>query len=1590
MKDSPERIQFITEYISVYDSKIKLLNKGGLFDAAKLFELFAIEVGKLYFGQKFSNLNLENFTYPCVDLISEDGQIFIQVSTAKDIPAKINTTLKKIRDSDKDEIKAIKAIKFFVLNNESVAKVKDLKGKNQVGNVPFSKSDDLITTATIQQRATTDLDFQIALHELLQKEIRSVESLSRKLHDAIAASKDTIATNIDCRINNEYEIDRSALISTIASDNHKNISIQGGAGGGKSVLCKKLLEREERVLFARAESFGGDKQLEDIWGFSISEMLERLGDSPIVFFIDALEFIADVRTRLDLLTVLYGVVEKYSNAKIITSCRTSDKKAFLKIENNFSVKVYEVSDLSVAELMPIINKYDVIKKMADMNAYAELLKSPFYINLIVSKVSNIDNISDENQLRDYIWNNVICLNDNSIKKVINEIVLTRAKEFSLGACADAFDTKVIDELVSKEVLVKNSNLLRLKYDIFEDICFEQYFDNEFTKCKGKYDNFFKTIESLGRCVYRRYQIWISNKLLAKSNRERFLSELVFSDKMPHFWQKQTIIGLVKSRYCGEFFSEYGQKIVDKNLVEDFIKITNLYAFEVENTLLIVVLKPTGEGRGSLINLVADKKAYVDATLQTSIEKLCSDYSKTRVKDEQTSKNACAILQHYLKILIDNTEKLRWIADEVKLPLEVIYRFAEYSKEWISQFWLQVEEWYKLDKDGNKRLAEEIIEYSIKCDHIELSRQFPKELCSLAEMYWTFIRPKNPNYDRFGGYERDRHDLSYKYGLSKKAESYSYGHTRNNAINSNFFTNLFEYNFWIGLRWTIKFFNGSVEKLNKKLESEGGLSTYEIYFNEADIKKEYLGYPNMWLATTQENNMPLVLSDLLFCLKSAVRNIMENKLIEDECKNTFAEAVKALIFEKANNIALLTIISDLGMEYPRILPGYALDIVSNIYLVLNDLSRLSLTIKNPLLETLERQMLLAVGLPNSLPDRYNRKSSKQVDLVSYMINSQIGGDETISGKCYKILDYLYSEIPNDEENATEYLQIQKMDLRNSEISRLGENALVISPKVTGEAKKVVQKNEKKLKPMNTVLEAFSGFADKVKDDSVSLNDCLEMIEVIQAGISRSQALNSFDDILVGIMARALSDNLLASEKRAEFIEYWLSGIERLFSNGSFIFKHEIIGVLFSQLELDIKTELKNRIKKTILDLVLYVGQNGIVMEIARLTKRYLSGNAHLAEIVFNTVIKLAEDEMNHQKYNADYISKYRDSDFEFTPNVQPKLRGVDIWIEEAKAKSKSKKYESKENEIINQYLFEENTLDIGKFDMTNHYITVICYAVNSGLPLSNPKMSSVAKKLINAMINVWSTHKDRYNAHKILDVYALSEVRNLFEGELRRDEASANAALDILFSDIDFSKFTSDTVEFYINVFGTFLSEYFDSHSDKVRRLNCEKVLALLESRVNSVPEEKVRRELYKSLILSVTTYGGSGDWSKCQSGYSYQDKLFLNSMFSKYGVYHVKKFIYTVYKLHYNKLLPEILLSVRDVFKIALEDKKGNKAFSEAIKDKETKIIILMIITSAFMDFSTQIKADADLTAAFEEILEILAEVNFEEAAVILDEFRVH
>lgn len=1590
MLNSNERMGFIIEYMSSYDEKIKMANKNGLFDAAKMFELFAIEVCNVWFGQKFSNLNDETATYPYVDLISENRELLVQVSTVQDVPTKIKTTLEKIRDSKDKKCSDLKNIVFFVLSNNSIDKVREYSGDNQIGSISFTIKDNLITTNDIITKAQNDLNFQKKLYKVLKDEYENFNINIRKFKGALELSNSGLK-NIEGLINGEYEIDRNEFLEKITKDNERYISIQGGAGSGKSVLCKKYVENEKLVLYARAERFLEESHIDDIWGCCIQDVLECINGKKLIFFIDALEFIADcAETKFELLQYLYDMAAEYQNVYIVTSCRTSDKNAFIKLETNFSIKIYEVGDITEDELALLMKQYPIIHKMYKTNSYVDLLKSPFYINLIVSNSMDIDNIGDENSLREYIWKNIICLEEksrmygilsNKVIETVEKIVFERARKFMLGIHKDDIDRDIMHALLSEGVIAQQGDYIRLKYDIFEDICFEHYFDKAFDLCKGKYKTFYDEIENLGRCVYRRYQIWISNKMFIQVNRDKFLYSLTFSDEIPQSWKRQTEIGIVKSRFCDNYFEEQGSEILEQGMLFDFVKNINLFAFEGE--LLHIrqespqmKLSPIGNGRPCIIRLLKNEEIYKKNIIgRDDIVKLCLDYAKQEDKVAVIASDACAMMEYYVEYSLQESEQENYykIIDEISSCLEALYRMADNSEEWLKKFFNTLINNYINGNRKSMRKSEDIMEWTLKNAYPALVAGLASELCSIADILW--LRGK-VDAEKFDFYRADRLSKGFEYGLSEKAEHYNYLYRT--VYENAFLWNLFRLNFKVGFHWAIQFINRVI--LEYATNNPEYVIKIKVKISESNAIKEYWGNGNMWLAGIRDHNVPTLIGDVIFCIKEAIISSLEICKKDHEFTVAFANYVKETIYSKSNNIVLLTIIESIGMHFENELPGYALDLATSIELVHWDTTRYMLYKKNPTKELLERQILKTMGIPE-LKDRYELDKKCDLSIQEYVSHTQIYFDSMVQDKCYGILDYLYSIIKNDAENAQDYLQIQKMDMHGAKATKITDNIIMLEPQISGEAEKIVLRQEEFNKPKQRLNAAIKKCNDNMVSGQIDLPSTLDAIKVILELMKDTDMAFQYENLLILLIASAINHQELENEKREKFCTIWINGIEKLFSNGNFLADIALMPVLLNQLENDVAIGIKNKIKKIVLDCLMYKGQHGVIDEMAKYVKRYLANHETLAQAVFNTIIKLSEDQMEHQKYNANYLKvSKKDKEFIFNPNMQPKLSGIDRYIKDDDGNC----YTSREEEIIDRYLLQEESLEIDVFDMSNYDISTICYVANCGLNFTNESFRMVIHEILLCVIDIWKYTKRNYNAHEIFDVYQEHEIIELFQWKMIQTQDDAKMAIDILFEEIDFTKFTTDTIEFYQDIFGNFLCEFFDSYVDSKRRNICKKKILYIEKKVNDIDEEYVRIQLYKSLMLSVTRYC-TGDWSKIKTNYSYVDKQFLNKQFTKYGKYHIKELLRTIYQMHMDELLPEILISIRNSFQNA---KSEVNKFKKSIREQEA--IVQLIILKSFITYSDKIKQDQELIEAYEDILEILINLNYEQAAVILDEFRIH
>lgn len=1435
---------------------------------------------------------------------------------------------------------------------------------------------------TLHNTLSSDVSMIMDKLKVIEEQPRK-ENIKKFLR-AIETSKEIELENIEELINGEYEIDRSEIIETIQKEREKLISIQGNAGSGKSVVCKKILKEKEYVLVTRAENLTYGKKINELWDCDIEDAILWLENKPLYIFIDAIEFIADCGDNaFQALQEIYRLADKYNNVYIMTSCRTTDSSAFMKINTKYKIKTYEIPDLAKDEIDKVAKSYPIILSLQRNKKYSDLLCVPFYLNLIVSGGFVEENINDENNFRNLIWERIICLKNkckkygvlqSDVRKTVERIVFERASRFVVGVDNDIVDSDILEALKSEGIIVESRNKIRLKYDIFEDICFERYIDKAFDVCHGTYNTFFNEIEKIGRCIYRRYQIWISNKLFVQEAREKFIYTLLTDNSIEANWKKQTEIGIVKSKYCGMFFSEF-QDLLDETVIGDLLDITNLYAFEAKinhSPALIMNVTPIGAARENLINMIYDERISLDNN-RDSIIKLCDDYANCSYKIEDTEEKACKIIIGYLEELIEKSkeEKSYYQHDEEIVQLFLIVaKMAKASKSWLKEFLENMIAEYCSGASRRDSVAEEILEAVLKKCDFSFSMELPELACRTAETLWR--QRVSKKYFAYDGYDNNVR----AYGLSDKADHF--GNNENGVYNNAFLWYVMRCNFIKGLEWAIAFVNNAVQAFAENKPDE--IKKINIYFPKENNKKVYLGNGWLWMADIMEHNLPVVLTDIVFVIKKTVINTMKNSSDSKYIKN-LAEYIKKTIYEKSNNILLLSIIEAIGMNFQKEMPGYALELASSMELIYFDIHRSGEFISNPTKELLEKQIMLSMGVPE-ITRRYEKDENCACNLQQYFSSSYLYGDDEIKNRCHAILDYLYA-IYDEKTYPNENLQIQKMDFRNAAVAKVDEKTIMLEPQIKGEAKKIVKNNEEANEPIVHLNEILNHLISDINENKADAEQIVSVIDALCEKMKDDYRIEmQFEKILVTLIASALITPDITDEQRNKLVDEWIKRVKKIFLNQSYVAEVNMVIALWEQLNKDINNELKQQILLMILESIINDENSGLVSQMAELAKFFLAKNKNYACRIFYTIVMLAEDEMNHQKYNAAFLKENgNDAEYEFIPNMVPKLRGVERWIRDNNGNG----YQNKRTQIIEDYLYDGKNKELSGFDISNHDIDLLCNIACCGLDTEDEEFVIVIKSIVQCMIQIWHKSCKEMRAHEIIDTFQEHKVSSYFQRELNMIGRNPEAVYNILFKETDFSLFTRDTVDFYEDTLSGFLPAYVDGFREKGKRADIEKKLHTLEIYVNNIPEGYVRNTLEKRLFLCKGRYD-RWDVNKVKTEYSYRDKCFLNTQIEKYGPNHLRDVLYTLYLLNISELLPEILISISSCFTKAIRNNK--EQFAKDIKDSQ--VIVDMIILKSFIFYSDEIKKDEKLINAYENILLALTEIRDEKAAVLLDEFRIH
>ena len=121
----------------------------------------------------------------------------------------------------------------------------------------------------------------------------------------------------------------------------------------------------------------------------------------------------------------------------------------------YRIKTYEIPDLTKDEIDKVAKNYPIILSLQQNKKYSDLLCVPFYLNLIVSGGFVEENINDENNFRNLIWERIICLKDkcrkygvsqSDVRKNVERIVFERSRSFVVGVDSDIVDSDILESI----------------------------------------------------------------------------------------------------------------------------------------------------------------------------------------------------------------------------------------------------------------------------------------------------------------------------------------------------------------------------------------------------------------------------------------------------------------------------------------------------------------------------------------------------------------------------------------------------------------------------------------------------------------------------------------------------------------------------------------------------------------------------------------------------------------------------------------------------------------------------------------------------------------------------------------------------------------------------------------------------------------------------------------------------------------------------------------------------------------------------------------------------------------------------------------
>jgi hypothetical protein len=584
-----------------------------------------------------------------------------------------------------------------------------------------------------------------------------------------------IRTNILYR-NEKIELDRNEIIEHIKKEfEEKQIFIISGAGGvGKTSIIKNLyIHKEGNYPFYvfKAREF---KTNDFLFNHSVQDFIDvHKQHTRKIIIIDSAEALLDFES--DFFREFISALIQ-NNWKIIFTTRYSYlddlNYHFTQILNIIPFRI-DIKNLSSEYLDTLSSRYKFI--LPQDEKLLDLIKNPFYLNEYLANYSNEEiNYQD---FKNKLWNQHISTPD--IEKCFFEFVFKRANEGQFYVDIDC-SSNSLKQLQNKGILGYEKSLgYFITHDIYEEWALEKIVNKEFIT-KSNQKSFFEKIGS-SLPVRRAFRSWVSEKLLLDDkNIKTFIEEIIDSVDIEIFWKDEIFISILLSEYSDTFFKNFKRELLDNDyeILSRISFLLRLACKEVDNSFWenlglknqqlqeakYIFTKPKGSGWKSFITFIYENVETIGLAKIDLLLPILQDWN-SKFQEGSTTRNASLIALKYYDLINQNEHKYSY-NESIKTICKVIASGSSEIKDELSTIFDEiVEQKLKNHSDYYYELSKMVL---TSWDGLLISKNLPKQVLKLADLFWTKTPRKVKNDGIFPHYEKE--EVEDAFNLSSKYEN----------------------------------------------------------------------------------------------------------------------------------------------------------------------------------------------------------------------------------------------------------------------------------------------------------------------------------------------------------------------------------------------------------------------------------------------------------------------------------------------------------------------------------------------------------------------------------------------------------------------------------------------------------------------------------------------------------------------------------------------------------------------------------------------------------------------------------------------------